>query len=318
MHSFMRAFFTLCASGILLAAPAFAQDSTIHTGFAIVTLESGNVAGLFGTETLINQTASGTEQTVVAPSPLVTTASLLVHIGSGTEDTTALALANPSSGSGGVNLILTDTLGSVVLNNVINLGPFGQVSKFISDLFPIQPPPAFTTPLLLTISSEIPIGILALDFRGTDFAALPLTSLTTPFPVPVQPVNPILPTTPLTPTATTVPSTTGVFPGFGLGVATPIVPIPIVPTTVPTTVTNQTLTPTTATIGGASSLMFTQVAFGGGWSSTIAVANTSSGLQTVRIDFFGANGLSINSLTNIVIQPLGVFVFSTDAFGAAR
>jgi hypothetical protein len=306
----MRAFFTLWVSGTLLVASALAQDSTIHSGFAVVTVVSGNVGGLIGTETLTNQTAIGPQSAVVAPSALVTTASILVHVGPGSETTTALALANPSSGSGGVNLILTDESGSLVLNNVIHLGPFGQFTKFLNELFP-NGPPTFTTPLLLTISSEIPLGIIAFDFRGVAFASIPLTSLSTPTPVAVQPVNSTVPTTQLNPVPTTP---TGVFPGFGLGVATPIVPIPIVP---PTFTTPQTIA-TTPTIGGASALMFSQVAFGGGWSTVIAVANTSAGLQTIRIDFFGANGLSIGSITNIAIQPLGVFQFSTDAFGATN
>src|SRR5690349_19020392 len=58
---------------------AFAQDTT-RTGFAIVTVLSGNVAALVATENLIN-TNAGTQQAVVAPSILITQASILVPLG---------------------------------------------------------------------------------------------------------------------------------------------------------------------------------------------------------------------------------------------
>jgi len=240
VRRFIRVLFLVCFSGDFLGV--FALDTTTRTGFAVVTVVSGNLAGLIATETLANQT-DPFEQTVVAPSPLLTTASMLVRVGPPGEDTTAIAIANPSVSSGGVNLILTDTLGRVVLNTIVNLGPQGQISKFLNEFFATQPA-GFTTPLLLTVVSEIPVALLALNFRGADFAPIPLTSLT-------------------------------------------------------------------QTFGGAGTLVFAQVATGT-WSTELAIGNTSAGLQTIRIDFFGSDGISRSSLTDIVIQPRGVFSFSTN------
>src|SRR5689334_10054415 len=126
----MRVLLLIWLSGNLLGA--FAQDTT-RTGFAIVTVVGGNVGGLIGTETLTNLTDTGIDQTVISPSPLVTSASFLVPVGPVTENTTAIAVANPSVGAGGVNLILTDALGGVVLDTVVQLGPRGQFSKFLND-----------------------------------------------------------------------------------------------------------------------------------------------------------------------------------------
>jgi hypothetical protein len=246
----------LWCSGNFLGA--FAQDTTTRTGFAVVTLVSGNVAGLIANETLRNRTDSSVEQAVVAPSPLITSASMLVPLGPVGENTTAIALANPSMGSGGVNLILTDALGRVVLNVIVQLGPHGQLSRYLNEFF-ATPPTEFSTPLLLTLTAEIPVAVLALNFRGDDFTSIPLTSLSTPTPVPVQ---------------------------------------------------------SSPAIGGASALVFAQVATGA-WSTDIAVGNTSAGLQSIRIDFFGSDGVSRSSLTNIVIPPRGVFSFSTDSAQAA-
>jgi hypothetical protein len=62
-------------------------------------------------------------------------------------------------------------------------------------------------------------------------------------------------------------------------------------------------------------MVFAEVAFGGGWSTQIAIGNTSSATQTIRIDIFGEEGRNAGSLTNIVIPPRGVFLFSTDSAG---
>jgi len=69
------------------------------------------------------------------------------------------------------------------------------------------------------------------------------------------------------------------------------------------------------TIGGSGALVFAQIASGGGWSTEIAIGNTSSAPQIVRVDFFSQNGVTAGSLTDIVIPPQGVFFFSTDSLG---
>ena len=284
----------LCGSGNLLGA--FAQDTTIHSGFSVVTLISGNVAGLITTETLVNQTGSGGGVAIVPPSPLLTTASMLVPIGPLAENTTAIAIANPSAGAGSINFILTDNVGTIVLNTIVPLGPFGHFSRYLNEFF-ATPPGPFSTPLLLTVSSEIPVAILALNFRSGDFTAIPLTSLFAPTAVPILP--------------STLPST-GVQPGFGLGLPpTPSPPLIVSP---PATV-NSSSTTTTAFIGGAGAMVFPEVAFGGGWSTQIAIGNTSSATQTIRIDIFGDTGTNTASLTDVVIPPRGVFLFSTDSIG---
>src|SRR5262249_22517068 len=116
----------------------------------------------------------------------------------------------------------------------IELGPFAQFSNFLDELFS-TPPAAFSTPLLLTVSSEIPVSILALNFRSADFASIPLTSLSAPSLVPVQSPTPI----PVIPTASN---------GFGLGLAAMPTPVIVSP---PTTISN-TATQTTPTIGEAA------------------------------------------------------------------
>jgi hypothetical protein len=282
-------FLVVCCSGHLLAA--FAQDTT-RSGFAIVTLVSGNGAGLITTETLRNRIGDEVQQSAVSPAPLVTAASILVPVGPIEISTTAIAIANPSQGSGGVNLILTNDTGAVVLNTVFTLGPNGQFARFMNELF-AAPPAEFSTPLLLTMSSEIPVAVTAFTFRGADFTSIPLTSLSFPTPVPIQPLNPT--------------TTNGTFGGTGSNV--PTTPTPVL-TSTPTVTT-------TPTIGGTGAVVFSQIVFGGGWSTDIVIGNTSAGFQTIRIDFFSPDGVSTGSVTNVVIPSRGVFRFSTDPAAVA-
>ena len=308
MRSFMRVLLAIWCSGSLLVA--FAQETTISSGFAIVTVVSGNIGGLIGSETLRNSTVFDVDQAVVGPSPLITSASILAPVGPIAENTTAIAIANPSAGAGGVNLILTDEVGGVVLDTVVNVGPFGQLSRYLNDFLASEPTTA--RQLLLTVSSEIPIAILAFQFRGNDFASIPLTSLSAPTPVPIQPITatPIPPPTPAL--------TTSTFAGFGLGITqVPTVTFPVgtFPTGTFTTVPAPTVA-STLTIGGATALTFTQVASGGGWATDITIGNTSAGLQVIRIDFFNSDGIQTRSLTDIAIPSRGVFFFSTDPASA--
>ena len=272
-------------------AKADAQDAVIRSGFAIITPVSGNIGGVIASETLVNTTAAGLTQAIVAPSVVVTSASMLVTIGPAAVNTTAIAITNPTTGTGSVNLSLTNSQGSLLVNTVVFLGARGHFAKYLHELFVTSE--GALTPGLLTISASIPVAILALNFRDQSFAAVPFTSLASPMPVPLQPL--------------TLPPLISSQPGFGLGIA-PSPRSAIVFGSPPATTTS---------IGGAGSLIFPQVVRGGGWITELAVGNTSAGLQVVRIDFFGSNGETLGGLTDITIPPQGVFFVSTESVGQA-
>ena len=282
MRLMVRILILIGVGGNLLGV--FAQETTVRSGFAVVTVVSGNAAGLIATANLRNNDNTGIEHSVVAPSPLIISGSMLVNVQPDLNNTTALAISNPSLGSGGVNLILTDNTGSVVLNTTIQLGPRAHFTRFIHDLFS-TPPSGLSSPLLLTLSSEVPIAVLGLNFRGSDFSSVPLASLSSPIPVPVQPLTPA----PLA--TTTVAQVAFGFPQPTFGVQT-----------VPT-----------ISIGGGSAVVFPQVTTGGDWATDISVANTSTETKVIRVDFFNADGSNGASFADIVVQPRGVFFFSTES-----
>jgi hypothetical protein len=207
---------------------------------------------------------------------------MLVNVQPELNNTTALAIANPSLGSGAVNLILTDSAGGVVLNTIIQLGPRAHFSRFIHDLFSTLPS-GLPSPLLLTLSSEIPVAVLALNFRGPDFSSVPLTSLSNAIPVPVQALNPAIPAVATTATPTFTVSAVGV------------------------------QSAETVNIGGGTAVVFPQVTTGDDWATDISIGNTSTQTDVVRVDFFNADGTNGASFADIEIQPRGVFFFSTES-----
>jgi hypothetical protein len=70
-------------------------------------------------------------------------------------------------------------------------------------------------------------------------------------------------------------------------------------------------------VGGAGALLFPQFVTGGGWSTEIAILNTSSASITVRLDIFTQsgvplpvtlNGLTASSFTNLIIPANGILI----------
>jgi hypothetical protein len=72
-------------------------------------------------------------------------------------------------------------------------------------------------------------------------------------------------------------------------------------------------------VGGAGAVLFPQFVTGGGWSTEIAITNTSSTAMTVRLDVFTQaggplsptlNGQTSSSFTNLVIPANGILIMA--------
>lgn len=283
-------YFGLAAILVFVFAVSLSAQ-TSQVGYAIVTPISGNPAGLVAAETLSTETGSGVVQTTLAPTPLLTSAAMAVNYGASASGSTGIAIVNPSSGQATVSLSLTNAQGVQVASRTIAIVPNGQLTQFLDEIFSGQILPTEGGRALLEISSNLPVGAVALNFGGIGFAALPLVSLSSPYSIPI----------------TTVPST------IGTTVAQPITE-PIADTGIDAGVI--TVTPSAnASIGGAGSMVFPQVVGGGGWTTNITIANTASLSQTVRIDFFSSSGAALGSVSSIVIASRGIYTFSSGANG---
>src|SRR6185436_13870008 len=111
MPSWIRAVCTI----VLLAPLAFSQSAgsnVLRRGYAIVTPESGNSAGLVPTETLIHRTANGVVETTLSPSPVLSSVAMSVNLGTLEEGSTGIAIVNPTAVAANVQFRITDPDGT--------------------------------------------------------------------------------------------------------------------------------------------------------------------------------------------------------------
>jgi hypothetical protein len=260
---------------------AEAQISQLKTSFAVITPESFNAGGVFAVESLFNRSVIGLQRTDTSSAPLLITASFNVNIASATGNTTGIAIVNPNSVVANVRLSVTDDQGIEVLNQTVAILPRGQLTRFLSELFGI--PLTRNFPGLMTIAADAPVGIQPINFRDGSFAAAPVFSSTSPFPMP-----------PFTPSGGSTSRSAGTTPGG------------------PDSGGTAGVGPASGTIGGPGAALFPQVVSGGGWFTEIAVSNTSLTTQSVRLDIFDPTGATIISIVGITIPSRGQVVFSTE------
>jgi hypothetical protein len=182
---------------------------------------------------------------------------------------------------------------------------------------------AATTPLVLPgqimAGQVLPGQILAGQFLPGQ--GVTSTNLAAPSNIIGLPQNiiGIAPTIPITGITTPQVTSTGVVTtGFG-AVTTAVTPNVVAVTTpnvvaVATPNVNAAVVTTTTVTAGA--LVLPQVATGGGWVSSITIANTSTTPQTVRIDFFNSIGGPLvlpfgSSVASVIVPAGGVAVVST-------
>jgi len=321
----LRTYVVLAA---LLFGPAMAAraqgNAGIRVGYAIITPESGNTAGLGAVETLTLQSLTGAFRTSLAPAPLLTNQALAADLG-----TTGLAIFNSTATTANVQLSVTDANGIAILNQTFAILPRAQLSRFLTEFFPGQIVPGTGTKGLLTVNSDAPVGVAALDFIGPIFTAVPITSLASPFPLSATVFSTT--TTNTASTSVTTPQVT-VFPvgqppnvfttvdAVNAAQTTGFNTVDAVNLTQPTTITSistvNVVNPAvtgqiTTTVGGAGALIFPQVVTGGPWSTEITVTNTSTAPQIIRIDLFDSSGVQFRAAAGITIPAMGLFTLIT-------
>jgi hypothetical protein len=350
LYSFVLAILISSLSfGQLTLTQAVAATGPLQTGYAVVTPLGGTGAGLSVSETFGQQIGNSLFQASVVASPLVTLTDVVLNVDPLTNSNTGIAIVNPNTTAATVALTAGNQQGAVIATRTIAIGPQQQISDFVTELFPSNPNFFQGVTGLLFINSSVPIGVLGLAFSGGTFTSLPVsaqlsgtnavnTSASVPITIPVTATitTPVTITSPAT--ITSIPGT----PSFN-GVPTPptllppptantpggIVPIagsggvlvtstgtvPAFTTTLPvaTTVTSAGfgVPQLSVGVGGPGALLLPQVATGGGWVTQITIANTSSVAQTVRVDFFNADGAQLttpfgSTVPSIVIAPGGV------------
>ena len=181
--------FVLVSMILISATLAFPQGHDDHndaapvqSGYAIVTpvvtTTSGNTSGLVVFETfgLRNNDPNATQAGVLPPS-LTTNAILFVESNRRLAKNLGVAIVNPNSSTANVTLTLRKSDGTQLASTTINVLSLHQVSEFVTQLFSSSQsiPSDFTG--TLGISSNMPVSVIGLRFRGKSFSTLPVTNL---------------------------------------------------------------------------------------------------------------------------------------------
>jgi hypothetical protein len=223
---------------------------------------------------------------------------------------TGVAIVNPNTQAVNIMLVLRmASTGSTPLTTNFTLGAGQQTSKFVTEVFGNQTI-AQGVPAVLTIVASLPVGVVGFNFQGTNFAAVPVTDLTT-----------VLTTSALASlnsdiTGTTNSSTSNTTSSSSLKPATIGGANVEISNTTPA---GQFFPQISTSVGGNGALILPQLAMNGGWTTEIIIVNPSAISRTVRLDFFDATGASLNvqfqngsgsSFTNVTIPASGTVVFS--------
>jgi hypothetical protein len=135
-------------------------------------------------ETFSFTTTATTTLAGTAAPDIITSAVLFADVSDRLDRNVGIAIANPNNAVASITLILRKDDGTQLGTRTITLNGRSQLAQFITELIPVQgsggfgtPPPAileYTGSLSLT--SNLPISLLALRFRGAEISALPLAA----------------------------------------------------------------------------------------------------------------------------------------------
>lgn len=161
-----------------------AARDPVQVGYAVVTPTSAATAGLVVFETFGEHRPSETTQAGVLPSDMTTHAILFVNAGGRLSRNLGVGIANPGSTAANVTLTLRDNMGIILATQMITVPAGNQTAKFVTELFAEQMVPRDLTGTL-DISSDTPVAVLGMRFRGRNFSTIPATSLSPSSSVPL-------------------------------------------------------------------------------------------------------------------------------------
>jgi hypothetical protein len=180
----------LFAAALTLALPSIVPAQNLQVGYAVVTHETPTTEGLSVFETFGLNRGAETTQAGVLSSPMSTRGVIFGSANRALGRDLGLAIANPNPNPQGatVTLTLQRNDGVVISTKEVRLGVREQTAQFISQLFADRPEiENFTGSILF--ESSVPVAVVGLRFRGTNFSTLPFTNLSPATPVPPLPAG---------------------------------------------------------------------------------------------------------------------------------
>jgi hypothetical protein len=192
MKSSYKRFWSLASSVVVLGVlilfqPAVFADgnhsggdnaaSPIKVGYAVITPTSTATAGLVVFETFGEHQGNNVLQTGVLPSTMTTHAGLFANANGRLSRNLGVAIANPSAVAAHIQLTLYDQAGATIVTSPLVLDALKQSAFFVTQLFEKKAsvPRDFTG--TLDVKSDIPVAVMGLRARGSNFTALPATAI---------------------------------------------------------------------------------------------------------------------------------------------
>jgi hypothetical protein len=161
------------------------DEKNIQSGYAIITPTSGNTTGLVVFETFGEKRGTETTQAGVLPADMTTSVMLFVSTSGRLSRNLGVAIANPGSTDATVILTLRRDDGTSIGTKTIVVKAKNQTSQFVTQIFADQPSVPKDLTGTLNITSNVPVAIVGLRFRGENFSTIPATNLSAPTAVPV-------------------------------------------------------------------------------------------------------------------------------------
>ena len=200
----MRRLFGIITIALLSAVMAFAQGpppgrgpqdkderkgdhddkAPLQSGYAVITPSTTSGTGLVVFETYGWRRGgdAGTPQAGVLPPELTTNAVMFLDSKGKLSRDLGVSMVNPNSSNANVSVTLRGSDGKQLgATKVVNVPSHQQVVTFVTQLFTDQPsvPRDVTGTVAITSagSSNLPVSVIGLRFRGTNFSTLPITNL---------------------------------------------------------------------------------------------------------------------------------------------
>ncbi len=159
--------------------------SPVQTGYAVVTPTSAATDGLVVFATFGERRGNEITQAGVLPSTLSTHSMLFVSTNGRLSKNLGVAIANPNATPANVQLTLRDDEGATLASTAIVVDPLHQEAEFVTRLFSNQSSVPQDLTGTLDITSNLPVAVIGLRFRGANFSTLPATNLSAPNAVPL-------------------------------------------------------------------------------------------------------------------------------------
>ena len=167
----------LSAILLVLCCPAFAfpQQGTVKAGYAVVTpLTSGKFTV---SETFGLKIASDSMQAGTPGADLTTNAILFVNASDRLGRNSGIAFMNPWNQYARITMTVRREDGVILGSKTIFVPQHSQISQLVTQLFSdLQGFPKELTGMM-AVKSSLPVGVVALRFRGAIFSTEPITRL---------------------------------------------------------------------------------------------------------------------------------------------